>query len=183
MFEKTKRRIGIWLAENREKTSQRRLIHSAGFWKDIHQVVIGLPDNFHEWKSLGDVVDLIRTKTGQPAAVVTFWIPPLLVNELDNHFPGMKRVTPSDLTYTRWYIPDKQSVTTRFGNSIDLVIDLSVDFKPDSAYIWAAFNRSFRVGFISWKNDWFYDLVIRCQPSTVPQQRIQHLKKILESLN
>ncbi|MCK6600256.1 MAG: hypothetical protein L6Q77_00385 [Bacteroidetes bacterium] len=180
MFDSIRKKTGLWLTRRAEKKNTRKLIHSGSFWKEIRKVVIAVPEEFHAPDDLKAFISGLKLS---PGFSLYFWTTSRHIELLKHEFPGSVVLTPEDLTYNRWFLPEKSQALSRFDPETQLVIDLSMDFKLDSAYLWSCFGNAWRVGTYHFDQDQFFDVILPVRPDAGYPQRLKHIQSILNSLS
>ena len=180
MFEKTKYKIGIWKARRNEKKNKHQFIDSGNFWNGIQTVLISIPKSSELLTEVFSFADQLQKEHKFQYEI---WYTGDQLHHVQDHFSKSNVITPDQLQYQRWQIPEKKSVHNKFNPKIDLIIDLNMDFQLDGVYIWTCFPTAYRVGMFSFEEDQFFDLVMKFNENTSYPERLSKLAGILKQLN
>lgn len=179
MFEKTKYKIGIWIARRQELKNERPEIQTSKFLTTIKSIVVGLPPNN---ELLPEAIRYLKQSDLLKNKPLTIWYSGDQYVIVREEFPNAKLILKSELLYRKWFIPERKNLTGKFENHPDLIIDLSMDFQLDAVYIWTCFPNAYRVGLYGFEDDQFFDFVIKFKPETSYSDRLKKLETLFSQL-
>lgn len=179
MFEKTKYKIGLWIARRQEKKNKRPIIQTDHFFNGIKIITINLPNDKEQLHEAIRFLNRNQWIIQKKNVFICSADQVLLVQE---KFPNADIVNKSELTYRKWKIPDKEEFIKKHPERPNLILDLSMDFQLDAVYIWTLFPNAYRVGLYEFEEDQFFDVVFKFKPETAYTDRLKKIETLFTQL-